>query len=159
MATDKEIRQAQMVYSTICDTLDDMNWTYDKDEENLDIYSGAGTDDYPIDIRINVSPSKALVTVLSEIAVDDNIDTRAAVSVGVSIINNRLVDGNFDYNMADGKMFFRITSSFKSSLLSKDVFDYMIYIACHTVDEYNDKLIPLSTGEWSFDEFLQKIHA
>jgi hypothetical protein len=64
MATDKEIRQAQNVYKTACDVLDDMGWVYNKDESILEIYTGAAGDDYPISIRICVEPEKNLVTLL-----------------------------------------------------------------------------------------------
>lgn len=158
MATDKEIRQAQNVYKAACDVLDDMGWTYNKDESILEIYTGAAGDDYPISIRICVEPEKNLVTLLSEIEMGSDKDSLVPVSIAVSLINNRLVDGSFDYNILTGQMFFRITSSYKNSLLSKEVIDYMVYIACHTVDEYDGKLISLSKGEMTFDEFVEFIN-
>ena len=158
MATDKELRQAQNVYKIACDTLDDMGWVYNKDESILEIYTGAGGDDHTISIRICVEPEKNLVTILSEIEIGSDKDSMVPVSIAVSLINNRLVDGSFDYNILTGQMFFRITSSYKNSLISKEVFDYMVYIVCHTVDEYDGKLISLSKGEMNFDEFVEFIN-
>ena len=158
MATEKELRQAQNVYKIVCDTLDDMGWVYDKAEDELEIYTGAGGDDHTISIRICVEPQRELVTILSEIGVGDDQDSRVPVSIAVSLINDRLVDGSFDYNISDAKMFYRITSSYKSSLLSKDVINYMILITCRTVDDFDGNLIRLSKGEMTFDEFVEFIN-
>ena len=42
------------------------------------------------------------------------------------------------------------------SLISKDLFEYMIIIAIHTVDKYNDKFFMLAKGQMSIEEFCNQ---
>ena len=48
-----------------------------------------------------------------------------------------------------------MTSSFKDSMLSKEVFEYMVYVSCNTIDDYNEKLFLLSENQLTLEEFLK----
>ena len=81
-------------------------------------------------------------------------DKRIDVALAVSMVNNQLVDGSFDYDITSGKLLYRMTNSFIESKLSKEVFDYMLFVAFHTIDEYNDKFLMLAKGYISVEQFL-----
>ncbi len=49
-----------------------------------------------------------------------------------------------------------MTSSYIDSLISKDVFEYMVAVASYTVDEYNDKFFMLAKGQLPIEEFFKK---
>ena len=52
---------------------------------------------------------------------------------------------------------FRMTSSFAGSLVSPRMLEYMIECAVYTVDEYNDKLLLIDSGEIDATEFIRQI--
>ena len=54
---------------------------------------------------------------------------------------------------------FRLTSSYRESILSEDLFEYMIMIAASTVDVYNDKFFMISKGMLSIQQFIESEQA
>ena len=154
MATFEQTQRATRTYNTLCASLDRRGWVYDRDDSKLTVKSGARGDDLPMDLLFSVDTERQLVQMFSPISFTVNEDKRIDFAVAVTAINSSIVDGCFDYNITNGMLMFRITSSFIGSELSEDVFSYMLYCICSTVDEYNDKLLMLAKGELSFSDFL-----
>ena len=149
--------QAKDTYETLCHTLDALEWSYNKCEEDLRIECYARGEDLPIDITVRVDAERMLVLLISNIPFVVGEDKRLDVAIAVSAINNMLVDGSFDFNIATGQMFFRMTNSFIESKLSESVFAYMLYCSCETVDAYNDKLLMIAKGMLSMESFLASL--
>ena len=158
MVDTNNLEQAKAMFATLCRTLDNHDWNYQKDEEKLTIECAAQGDDLPMEFNIKVDADRTLVFLFSSLPFVIQEDKRLDVAIAVSAINNLLVDGCFDYNITDGRMFFRMTNSFIDSKLSEEVFAYMIFCACHTIDEYNDKLLMLAKGMLSIEQFLSSLN-
>ena len=154
MADENMLIQAQTVFDTFCQVFDEKNWPYKKDEKELVITSGARGDDLPMDIMVEVEPKRQLVFVVSHIPFDIPEEKRLDFAIAVSFVNNKLSDGCFDYDIVSGHILFRMANSFIDSQLNKDVFEYMLYYTCVAVDSYNDKLMMLSKGHMSLEQFL-----
>ena len=75
-------------------------------------------------------------------------------ALAVAVANFGLVNGTFDYDLSDGEIRFRIVSSFRESILSQALINYMIIIAAGTVDRYNDKFLAISTGTMNINQFI-----
>ncbi len=156
MAEEMLIAEAKKVFDGLCAALDANKWKYQKDEAELVISCGAQGEDLPIELVVRVDAKRRLVILLSKLPFVVAEDKRMDACVAVSAVNSRLVDGSFDYNVLNGKMFFRMTNSYIDSALSESVYMYMIYCACHTIDEYNDQFLMLSKGMLSLEQFLTK---
>ena len=76
-------------------------------------------------------------------------------AIAISAANYAMVDGSFDYNIANGNILFRLTSSIRESLVSKDMFEYMLFVSCSTVDNYNDKFLMLFKHVMSLEDFIK----
>lgn len=157
MSEEKKLKQAQTVYATLCEMLDEHDWHYKKDEERLSISCGAQGDDLPIEIRIDVDAERSLVTLLSQMPFVVAEDRRTALAIAVSQANNGMVDGDFDYDYINGRIIFRLTSSYLDSLIGKDMFNYMLMCSCVTIDEYNDKFLMVAKSTMSNEEILDFI--
>lgn len=153
----KNLELAKSTYATLCSALDKDDWHYTKDEEKLTVRCGAQGEDLPIELVIEVDADRQLVVLLSHLPVKVPEDKRLDVAIAISAVNNVLVHGCFDYNVSTGRIVYRMANSFTDSLLGGDVFDYIIYAACHTIDEYNDKLLMLSKGMLSIENFLKDL--
>ena len=151
---DEKLERAQKVYGTMCSTLDSHEWHYKKDEEKLSIDCGAQGEDLPMEITIKVDAERQLILLLSHLPFVISEDKRLDVAIAVSAVNDKLVDGSFDYSIADGHMFFRMTSSFIESEIGNELFTYMLMVSCHTIDEYNDKFLMLGKGMMSIEDFI-----
>lgn len=157
MAEQKNLEQAQATFAALCQALDKEGWHYQKDEEKLSIECSARGDDLPMELRVNVDVDRMFVILLSPIPFAIQDDKRLDVAIAVCAINNALVDGCFDFDVTSGRMFFRMTNSFIESKIGEEVFLYMLYCSCQTIDEYNDKLLMLAKGTISLEQFLSML--
>lgn len=157
MADDKQLKQARAAFRTLCEMLDEKDWHYKKDEEHLLIGCGAQGDDLPMEIRIEVDAERSLVILLSNMPFQIPPEKRNALAVAVSAANYKIVDGSFDYNYLDGTILFRLTSSFMDSLVGKEMFEYLLYVSCFTIDRYNDKFLMIAKSDMSNEEILDFI--
>ena len=157
MSEDKNLKQAQAVYKALCEMLEDRDWHYEKFEEDLTIKCGAQGEDLPMEIVVQVDTKRQLVSLLSQMpfAVPEN--RRTALAVAVSQANNGMIDGSFDFDYLSGRIVFRMTSSYRESLIGKQLFEYMLSCACYTIDEYNDKFLMVAKNEMSAEEILEYI--
>lgn len=157
MSEEKELKQAKAVYKALCDMLDDNKWHYQKDEENLSISCSARGDDLAIDLRIEVDIQRQLVMLLSKMPFAVPESKRIAVAIAVSVANDSIVDGSFDYDLLSGNIVFRMTSSYRESIIGKQLLDYMLGCSCVTIDEYNDRFLAVAKNEMSSNEIVEFI--
>lgn len=155
MADAQDMKRAQDTFATLCRTLDGESWKYDKDEENLTIECGAQGEDLPMPITIRVRPDRQLVWLLSYLPFEVPEEKRLEVAAAVSIVNFRLINGNFEYNIKNGRLYFRMSNSFIDSTLSPETFKYMLYCSCATIDDYNDKFEALAKGQLTVEAFIK----
>jgi hypothetical protein len=152
---EKEMKQAKIVYETICKSMDDRGWHYKREEEDMVIRCGARGDDLPMDIIIHVNTKAQVVSLISPLPYKIKEDKRVEAALAICVANYGLVNGSFDYDLSDGSIHFRVVSSYRESILGTELFDYMIGISVHTVDKYNDKFLMISSGMMSFEQFLE----
>ena len=157
MTDEKDLKHAKTVYSTLCAMLDENDWHYEKDEDNLTISCSARGEDLPIMIQMEVDAKRHLVTLLSHLPFLVPENRRTALAVAVSQANNGMVDGSFDYDFNKGSIVFRMTSSYIDSLIGKELLDYMVMCSCATVDQYNDKFLIVAKSEMTNEEILMFI--
>jgi len=144
-------------FATICMALDENDWKYKKDGENLVIECGAQGDDLPMDLTIKVDARRQFVMLFSRMPFVIQEDKRLDMAVAVSAVNNALADGCFDYDVLTGRMYFRMTNTFMESKMDREVFTYMLYCSCQTIDEYNDKFLMLAKGMLDMEKFLAAV--
>lgn len=158
MADAQKMKNAQAVYSTLCAMLDGRNWRYRKDEENLKVSCSATGDDLSIDVRFTVDAERDVVMFLSQLDLTVPQGMEETMAQAVSMINYSMVAGSFDYSPAKGIVCFRMTSSYRDSLIGKEALEYMLVVSCGTVDQYNDKLLMIAKGNMSLDELNEFIN-
>lgn len=155
MDDQKKLEWMKATFETLCQALDAIQWRYQKNEEKLVIACGVSSEDLPIDLVVQVDKDRCAAILLSKMAFAIREDRRLDMAVAIAAVNNRLVHGCFDYSLTEGRIFFRLTNSFIDSVLSKEVFIYMLACATSTVDDYNDKLMMLGKGLITLEQFLE----
>lgn len=152
--SDPKLTQAKKIYFDFCRVLDEEGWKYTKKEEELRIETGAQGDDLPMDLYLSVDAENQLLMLLSPIPVKAPEDKRLDVAAAISTVNNQLVDGCFDHNILDGKIYFRMAYSYIDMTFGTEFYKYMLYCSCQTIDEYNDKFWMLAKGMLTLEQFL-----
>lgn len=145
---------ALKTFETLCKTLDSHEWKYDKNEEALTIDCGARGDDLPMPVKIRVREDRQLVCLVSHIPIEVPENKRIETAAAVSMINYRLLNGCFEFDIQEGRLFFRMSASFIGTELSQEVFSYMLFVSLRIIDDYNDKFEALANGTLSLDAFL-----
>ena len=146
---------ANEVYQKLCAALDERGWTYEKEDENLLVFFSVNGDDIPIRFIIRVDEARSLVIVTSPLMFDIPEDKRIDAALAVCAVSNRMVDGSFDYDISDGSISFRLTATYRDSVIGEDLLQYMVELTCFIVDEYNDKFLLLAGGKIGVDAFFE----
>ena len=159
MIDEKMIKQGQTVFNTICKAFDANGWHYDKNEEDLLVSCEAQGDDLRVDVNMKVNIPLQLISFYSYMPFEVPQDRRVEMALAVTMINYVLVDGSFDYDFVEGTLLFRMTSGFTSSLIGQELVEYMLYVSCRTVDDYNEKLEKIANGKMSLQELAELIRS
>ena len=148
------MEKAKEIYAVMCSMLDNEDWHYEKKEEDLVIKSGVRGDNLPIEFIMRVNPRNEIVSFMSWLPFKVEESKLVDIAVATCIVNYALVDGSFDFDMSDGSVMFRLTSSYKASTLGEELFKYMLMAALTTVDEYSSKFFMISKGMMSIEQFI-----
>lgn len=155
MLEERKIKKANQVYRSLCDMLDAKDFKYDRYDEKLTIRFGIIGDDLPMQFIMFIDADRELIRLLSPLPVIFDSKKINEGLLSINQANYSLADGSFDFDVISGKVNFRMIASFVDSLISKDVFQYMIDVASHTIDDYNDKMLMLSKGAMTIEEFFK----
>lgn len=155
MTDNEKTMMGQTVYETICKMFDEKNFHYKRREDDHVITCQVRGDDLPMDILFAVHDDRQIVQLLSPMPFTVPEDKRMDIALAITVINNRLVDGSFDFDLSKGRITFRQTASYIESILGKELFEYMLMVSASTVDEYNDKFLMIAKGMVSFEQFLE----
>lgn len=147
--------KAKEMYDVLCRMMDNKGWHYEKEEEDLIVKSGVKGNDFPIEFIIRVNPRNELVSFFSKLPFNVEEDKRIDVALAICAVNYWLADGSFDYDLSDGSILFRLTSSYKESTLGEALFEYMVVVSAATVDNYNDKFFMMSKGMMTYQQFIE----
>ena len=157
MERDDLVKSANETYKNLCEILDGIKWVYKKDDNNRSVFFTVTGDDIPMNFLVIVDEKRQLIRITSGLSFDIPQNKIVDAAVVVSYINYKLVDGCFDLNILDGKIYFNMTSSYKCSLIGKELFLYMIRVAGKTVDDFNDKLLLFAKDRISVPDLIKEI--
>lgn len=157
MGEDKKIKRAQKVYKNMCAELKKHGIKFGENEKDLETFFRVTGDDLPMDFIVKVDAERELVRLNSTLPVTFKEGNLIQGAVATCQLNYVLADGCFDYSVTDGTITYKMTSSYKDSLLSGEVFVYLVGIAMGTVERYNDKLYMLAEEKISLAEFFADI--
>ena len=147
---------AREVYDTLIHMLDTRDWKYDKIEDKLMIKSGIKGEDLPIQFLMIVEEDREVVQFISSLPFNMPEDKRVDGAIAVCVANYGLCNGSFDYDISDGEIRFRMTTTFKGGSISEDALEHMILVAAGTIDDYNDKFFMVAKNMMSIQDFIEK---
>lgn len=147
---------AKQVYKTLCEAVERREWNFGKDEEKLLVHFGVSGDDIPMQFIIVVDADRQLIRLMSPMPFKMSEDKRVEGAIATCAASFAMADGSFDYDLSDGEIVFRMTASFRDSLIGDGLFQYMISCSCAMVDKYNDQFLAINKGLISIADFIAK---
>lgn len=141
----------ETTYKALLESLDARGWKYTKgDDYSISLVTRG--DDIPIPITFEVNGDRMLLMLHSPLPIEIPPQKRVDMAVAVSMANFIIVDGSFDFDFVGGRLLFRLTSSYRESLIGKDLLEYMLMVSCVTVDRFNDKFERVAKEDLSREE-------
>lgn len=154
MADEQQIK-AKKIYSTMVSALKKSDWHFAEEENELMIISSFTGDDFPIKYIIRVDADREVIQFLAPMPFSMAEDKRVDGAIAVCVANYGMVNGSFDYNINDGEISFRLTTSYVGCEIGEDFFMNMMVVALSTTDRYNDKFLMLSKGVITVQQFVE----
>ena len=156
MVDEKKMKLAKQVYQTLCDAIERREWNFGKDEEKLLVHFDVNGDDIPMQFVLIVDAERQLIRVMSPLPFKMSESKRMEGAIATCAASFGMADGSFDYDLSDGTIVFRMTASFRESLIGEGLFQYLISCSCAMVDKYNDQFLALDKGFMSITDFIAK---
>ncbi|MBQ9950349.1 MAG: YbjN domain-containing protein [Clostridia bacterium] len=155
MSNSNQTELAHKVYNSLCAAIEELNWKYNKVDSTRISFEVRG-DDLPMSFIIKIDEDRQLVRLFSPLPFKIKEDKMAEACVAVCTVNYKLTIGSFSLDISDGTLVFRVTNSFRSSVISEELLEHIINYSCAFVDKYNDKFLMLNSG-LSLADFLKAI--
>lgn len=154
MADEKQTK-AKKIYATMVSALEDEKWRFDVKEDELKIVSGATGEDLSMRFTVTVDAKREVIQFLSPLPFNMAEDKRIDAAIAVCVANYGIVNGSFDYDMRDGEIRYRLTTSYVDCEVGKGFFMNMMLTALNTTDRYNDRFLMLSKGTITLEKFIE----
>ena len=154
MALEKNLEmEARALYKTLCSTLDNMQWKYNKEEEEFVIRTSAVGDDLSMKLMMRIDAERQVMFLKSPMPFAIHENVRDLLGKAVLIANYSMLNGSFEYDYSDGYLAFKMVIPYMQSIISEQVCKYMILLSCNMTDKFNDKFQALAEGRMSLAEF------
>lgn len=147
---------ATQAYQTLIATLDSRNWKYEQHDDKKIIHLKVNGDDIPIDMILHVDTERQVLKSYSKLPFEMSEQKRVEGAVAACAASYGMADGCFDYDLGDGTLTYRVSTSFVESKLGEAAVNYLINCTCALVDHYNDMFLMLNKGMIDLGQFIQK---
>ena len=154
MALSNQNNSAETVYADLCAILEKKGWKYHRHDDDLSVTFGIIGDDLPMDFVLVIDEGRQLLRVFSKLPLTVPEEKRMDMAIATCAATFRLADGSFDYDLAEGRVVYRLTASFRQSRIGEGLFQYLIRCSASIVDAYNDRFFALCKGIITLDDFL-----
>jgi hypothetical protein len=147
--------EGKKAYLKICEYFDKHKISYKKNEDSLAVECLAIGEDLPMPATAIVEDGLKILILYSKLPFIVPTQMHFLVAKAISIINNSLIDGCFDFNIKNGEIHYRMTNSFRESDITDKIFSYMINTSFETIDKYNNRLLDFINGKISIEVFYE----
>lgn len=158
MADEVKMKAAQETYKTLLKAIELNGWKCRQNDERLAITFGVNGDDLHMDFIIRIDADRQLVCLLSKLPFNFQRSKLMDGAIVTSIANYALADGSFDYDILKGDVYFRMTTSYRASVISHEALMYLVNCAAYTVDKFNDQFLMVNDGTMSTEDFISKFN-
>ena len=147
---------AVQTYNTLCAAIEKRNWRYDRDDEKLTVYFGVNGDDIPMRLIMRIDEERQVLQTLSPLPFEMSESKRIEGAIAACAASYGLADGYFEYDLSDGMIVYKLSTSFRESILGEGVMAYMMDCTLAIVDQYNDMFLALEKGIIDLNTFIEK---
>ena len=160
MASESQIQEAQAIFYAFEEFLKKQNYKFEiMDTKDAGFYAlkyGVIGEDFPMEFNVIVDPELRLLMVKSLQPVQISPEKIAEAAIAVCLINSHITDGSYSLDPTNGMVVFSATTSFAGSLISEEVFAYLMQLSEVIVDDFNDMFVLLQKGAIDLGAFFKR---
>ena len=145
--------EAKALYNTLCNTLDNIKWHYDKEEDDLVIRTSAVGKDLTMKLFMKIDADRQVMYLKSPMPFTVPSNLNDTLTKAVIAANFTMLNGTFEMDLSDGYLGFKMVVPYMESIVSERVCHYMIMLSCQMTDKFNDKFKALVDGKMTLEEF------
>lgn len=149
-------KEAKNVFRTIIKAFDSEDYKYTVNEEELTVTITFKTDDLSATFKFIVDAERDLVRLLSFLPLSFSEEKRVDGALATVVANHNMINGSFDFDLSDGEIVFKMTTSYRGGVIDEACILYMLNVSLNMVDRYNDRFYDLSLGKMDLKEFIDK---
>lgn len=154
---DNEVLQrARATFETLCRAMEAEDMPIDRDDEELTVLFGVIGDYFPIIVQFRVDPEAQVVSLFSPHRFAVEVGKYIEVVLAAAYANYGMINGNFDCNLANNEISFRIASSFRDSILGEELFSYMLNETISVWNRYGNSFRLLCDGTFELQQFIER---
>lgn len=147
---------AKKVMDTVCEMLEEEELNYERIDESWLIHLGMKGTDFPIDIYFKINVERQVVTVFTNTSVTIPESGLADVSAAITMLNEYILEGNFDLDFSEGRIQFRYSAYYGGSIISKECYSHMMYLAISYIDQSISDMFAIGKKLLPLEQFMQK---
>lgn len=152
--SEQNLELGKAIYESLCNVLNKMEVNYKKVEEDLVIAFGYKGQDMNHDLIIAVNVEREVIQLIERLPFEISAEKATDVACAVCYANDRILAGQFTYNMED-RLSFEVTQIFTGSLIGEEALHRMIMALVITVENYDDKFMALNKGYLKPENFKE----
>ena len=148
--------KAEQVFTQISNVVALKTAKYTINQKDLSVNFTVTGEDLPMDMTVKADKENQIITITSPMPYKISVDNRVICAVAVCAVSEQLTEGNFDYEIINGIITFRISTLFKDCVITQELIENMIVCAGKITDDYNDRFLALDKGFLQLDNFINR---
>lgn len=133
-------------FNALLQAVKDNGWSCIHNENNLTVQYGLTVGDLQLDFYIMLDAQRQLAILVCKLPFTFVKGRRVDGAVATSAINYELIDGNFAYDFPNGLCHFKLTTSYRESVISPKAFAFMLNYSVWVLDKYYKRLYRIALG-------------
>ncbi len=152
----KDTENAESIFREVCNVAGLKTSDYTVDNDGLSVGFTVTGEDLPMDITVKVDKDNQIISITSPMPYKISVDNRVVCAVAVCAVADKLGSGNFDYDIINGIITFRVTAPFRDCVVAQEMIENMVVYASKKTDDYNDRFLALDKGFLKLDDFIDQ---
>ena len=154
MKKKNKLEYSKILYNMLFEVIDEREYFYRKFDDKLVIQFMARYGKIPLQINTYIDEEHEFIKMIGILYTSFDEEKRLEGAIAIAHLNSYLANGNFEYDINDGSIRYKLVQCYAESKISKDLLDDMIENILTLTDIFREKFIKINDGELPLEDFL-----
>ena len=154
--SDEMLMKAKKIYADMLDMFNAEGLDFYQYDDDFTVKIGIRGDDMSFEFLMFLTPEKELIRFMTILPFRVPKESLIDVAIAINVANFGLINGAFEYNIDADEIRFKFVQSYSGVDDCSELLRYVLYTAISTVNAYNSKLLAISKGYITINDFIEK---